>query len=420
MLENSQRQPRQALLDQQWRRLQELLDFAARHNRFYRRLFAEAGVRAEDIRAPEDLARLPLLTKAHVRAHVDELISEGLDLGQLHCFKTGGSTGKALVLFATEEVSEKRNAATRRTDRWSGWEVGEPVGAVWGNPPAPDTIKAKLRAHWLAPVIYLDTMAINEASMRAFGEAWRRTRPSLLYGHAHSLYILARFCLQAGFEAIQPRAIIATSMMLLDQERQVIERAFGRPVFDRYGCEEVGPIASECEVHHGMHVNTEHVLVEFAGPDGRPAPLGAGGEVIVTDLLNRAMPMIRYQVEDMAAPLPGDCPCGRGLPLMGRVQGRVADFLVRRDGTRVAGVSLIENTLTRIKGLVQMQIVQQALDRIVLNVVVAPEFGAAEERELTTYFCQTFPGAAVEICRVAGIPQEPNGKYRFSICRVGQ
>jgi phenylacetate-CoA ligase len=130
------------------------------------------------------------------------------------------------------------------------------------------------------------------------------------------------------------------------------------------------------------------------------------------------MPMIRYRIEDMAASVPDPCPCGRGLPLMDRVAGRVADFLVRADGTQVAGVSLIENTLTKIPGIEQMQIVQEELDRMVVRII--PESGAAHEPRpaLQRYFEATFPGTQIQIDLVAAIPREANGKHRFAICRV--
>jgi phenylacetate-CoA ligase len=269
-------------------------------------------------------------------------------------------------------------------------------------------------------VIYLDTMSLSPDSVRAFAREWRRERPTMLFGHAHSLYLLARTAADFGIDDIRPQAILSTSMMLLAQERQVIEQVFGVRVFDRYGCEEVGLIGCECELHAGMHVNVDHVIVEFLRADGEPAAPGETAFVVVTDLINDVMPLIRYRVEDMAASVPGPCPCGRGLPLMDRVAGRVADFLVRADGTQVAGVSLIENTLTKIPGIAQMQIVQEALDRIVLRIVPEPQCASEARPELQRYFESTFPGARIEIEIVASIPREANGKYRFAICRVSQ
>jgi phenylacetate-coenzyme A ligase PaaK-like adenylate-forming protein len=217
---------------------------------------------------------------------------------------------------------------------------------------------------------------------------------------------------------IEPRAIIASSMMLLPHERVVIERVFGTKVTDIYGCEEVGLIAGECERHEGLHLNIEQLVVEVLREDGTPAAAGEPGYVVVTDLLNRAMPFIRYRMEDMAVLATERCSCGRAFPMLKQLVGRTADFLRRRDGSRVAGISLIENSLTRIPGLEQMQIVQPALLTIELRVVPAATFTSERRRELVDYFRETFPGADVQLLEVSSIPAEPNGKYRFSICRV--
>jgi phenylacetate-CoA ligase len=121
----------------------------------------------------------------------------------------------------------------------------------------------------------------------------------------------------------------------------------------------------------------------------------------------------------MGEPTDRRCSCGRGLPLMERVTGRTADYLKRRDGSMVAGVSLVERTLTAIPGLEQMQVVQRSIDEIVLNVVRAPDFTPATEKALLAEFRSVFgPGIEIRPHYVEHIPQEHSGKYRFSICRI--
>ena len=134
--------------------------------------------------------------------------------------------------------------------------------------------------------------------------------PSLLFGHAHSLFLFAEFLRSRGLKATQPNGIIATAMVLHDWQRRVIEGVCGCKVTNRYGCEEVSLIACECERHEGLHVNSDGVFVEILR-DGRPAQPGEAGQVVVTDLTNRAMPIIRYQVGDVAVASDRLCPCGR-------------------------------------------------------------------------------------------------------------
>src|SRR5262249_3866810 len=161
--------------------------------------------------------------------------------------------------------------AAMRSDRWAGRDLGAKTVALWGNPPVEEGVKARVRSMLLSRLLYVDTMGLNEASVSEFISTWRRARPRVLYGHSHSIYVLARLVQGQGADDIRPAGIISTSMMLLDNERAVIEKVFRCPVSNRYGCEEVGLIAAECPEHRGMHINWEHVIVECLKDDGTPA-----------------------------------------------------------------------------------------------------------------------------------------------------
>jgi len=365
------------------------------------------------------MVHLPILTKREIREHTLEMISDGYQINNLLKFKTGGSTGKALEIYITEECSEKRNACARRHDRWTGWEVGEPIGAVWGNPVLPSDLKTWMKNKLLAPTIYLDTMNFTEIAVKRFAKDWNKIKPTLLYGHAHSLFMLAEYVQLLSIDEIRPKGILSTSMMLLPHERLRIEEVFGVKVTDRYGCEEVSLIASECERHEGMHLNIEHLFIEFINEDGSPALPGEIGRIIVTDLMNEAMPFIRYQVEDMGMLTAKKCSCSRGLPIMEKVIGRTADFLLHNDGSRIAGVSLIENTLTKIPGIDQMQIIQETMNNLVINIVQGKGYTKDTEEELNSYFKDMFgEEVKIEMKYLSEIQAEKTGKYRFSICNV--
>ncbi len=418
-LEKTQYYSRQQLEEIQWNRLQELWQFLWQHNDFYRQRFINAGLNEHDLRTPEDILRLPILTKKEIRNQGHAMISAGFQQDSLLHFKTGGSTGKALDIFITEECSELRNASAIRHDRWTGWEPGEPIGAVWGNPKLPKTFREKIIDIFVQPFVYLDTMAVTDDSVREFVELWKKRKPTLLFGHAHSLFILAQQLEKLGIKDIRPTGIIATSMMLLSHERSVIEKLLACKVTDRYGCEEVSLIGCECEKHDGMHMNIEHLVIEFIKDDGAYAAPGEPGQVVVTDLMNKAMPLVRYQVEDVGVPLDRDCSCGRGLPLMGKVKGRVADFLVKPDGTWVAGISLIENTLTKIPAIDQMQIIQKDYEQLYLNIVPGNKYEDGIGESLITYFKEVFgDNTQIHLQLVVEISPEETGKYRFSICEI--
>jgi phenylacetate-CoA ligase len=418
VLRRTQWLPLEELRRRQQTRLQSIVRYAAEHSPYYGQLFRAHGFDPGRFDL-EAFAALPLLTKAIIRSCTDALLSRQFERGQLQHHKTGGSTGVALTTYFDRDWLEIRTADALRSDEWAGARHGMKVAALWGNPPVARTMKEKLRRLLIDRFVYLDTIDLHERSIEAFLAAWRRERPEMLFGHSHSLYMLARYLLEKQITDLRPRGIVSTSMMLLANERRVIEAAFACKVTDRYGSEEVGLIACECERHEGFHLNIEHLYIEFLRDDGSAARPGEEGAIVITDLLNRGMPLLRYRIEDVGVPSARACSCGRGLPLMERVSGRVADYLKRRDGSLVAGVSLVERTLTAIPGIEQLQIVQSSSEQILLNIVRAPDFTAETERALLQEFRTVF-GAGIEFQPqyVAGIPQERSGKYRFSICRI--
>jgi phenylacetate-CoA ligase len=418
-LERSQYFDISRLQELQVRKLKDMLVHAYRETPYYRQLFDEIGFKPEAFNDAGDLKRIPLLDKDMLRRRQPEFLAKLSKGNALSVFKTGGSTGVPVEVLKDAHTVELINATSLRVFRWAGWNIGEPVGMIWGNPPARTTMKEKLRNVLIGPEIYLDTMSLTDESMSEFVSQWAHAGPTLLRGHSHSIYIFASFCTKHAIRSVRPAALISSSMMLLPSERKVIEEAFDCKVTDLYGCEEVGLIASECELHDGMHIDMENNYVELLDRNGNEVQAGQDGAVVVTSLLNRSMPLIRYKMGDVASPIGRTCRCGRTLRLMNNISGRVADFLVRKDGSVVAGVSLVERTLTKFPGVAQMQIVQEDIDHILLKIATDPGYGADTERALIDEFKQSV-GAHndVRIELVTAIPQEPSGKFRFAISKV--
>ena len=165
--------------------------------------------------------------------------------------------------------------------------------------------------------------------------------------------------------------------MLTPENRALIERVLGAPVYDRYGSREFAVIASECDQHSGMHVNAENLLVEITGdtPD-------ESGEIAITDLKNFAMPMIRYMTRDHGRMIGKPCACGRGLPLIQLTGGRTTDFLHGANGRRVSGIVLATYVITKNPGIGQVQFVQSKPGHIQVNVVKSPAWNEESTADL--------------------------------------
>ena len=149
--------------------------------------------------------------------------------------------------------------------------------------------------------------------------------------------------------------------------------------------------------------------------------MGLPGKLLVTDLSNRAMPLIRYQVGDVVVPSSRACKCGRGLPLVERVEGRDADYVLTPAGHLISGISLTENFAVLVPGAAQVQIVQESVTRLRIRLVADDAFGDASRRKIAELVRDTFgDGVAHDVELVDAIPQEASGKYRFCISKVAR
>jgi len=356
-----------------------------------------------------DLKHLPIVTKQDLRGNEDRFLSASFDKSQLLVKRTSGSTGVPLTIYLDEPGKQLKYATTLRSDEWSGWRLGQRVAKVWGNPEYRQFgLRGRLRNALLERAVYLDTLHLTDARIDAFVKILKKHPPGLIFGHAHSLYLVAER-LKPG--EVTPNGIISTAMPLHAWQRTVIERAFNTKVTDRYGCEEVSLIASECEAHNGLHINADSVYVE-ADADSR---------LLVTDLTNRAMPLIRYRNGDVITLSERQCPCGRGLPMMESVMGRDADFVVTPSGSMISGISLTENFALKVAGTAQMQIVQETVHHLRIRIVPAREFNDSSRRQIASLVNETF-GSTMrhDVELIDAIPQEASGKYRFCVSKVAR
>ena len=418
VLERSQYLSEDELRARQWHRLKKIVAHAYDNCPFYTQLYRASGIAPDDLRSWDSFRQFPLLTKTLIRAQNEDMIARNIPANHLQAQKTSGSTGVSLFFFVDDDAAQWRRACTIRHDRWTGWDIGEPVGAIWGNPPTKKGLRPRIRFQLLHRTRFLDTLQITENDMEAFARSLIARPATLLFGHAHSLYLFALFVRSRGLKGIVPKGIISTAMVLMETERAVIESVLEAKVFNRYGCEELSLIASECEFHNGLHVNLDMLVVEVL-KDGRPANPGEAGEVVVTDLYNYGMPFIRYRVGDVAVPSDRKCACGRGFPLLERVEGRTADYVVTPNGSLISGISLTENLATLVPGLEQMQIVQEAVDFLRLRIVPGEQFGDESFRAIETLIRKRFGPTMRHECElVEAIACEPSGKFRFVISKV--
>lgn len=407
----------EAIRELQWQRLQTLLRHVYAECPFYRRRFEDVGLTPDDLRGLEDLRSLPILEKRDIQEQGKGMVARSWPRTDLIANQTGGSTGAPVSFYLSKARKCSRAAATLRHNRWAGWRIGDRTAVIWGAPRdrPDDSWRTRLRGALLREPLWLDTANITEASLAEFHTALLRYQPRIIQAYARAAVLFARYLQARGWTPHRPHSIVTSAEVLEEDERRLVEDVFGCPVFNRYGCREVSVIASECPAHRGLHIMAEGLYLEIETPHG-PAAHGEMGSILVTDLLNYAMPLIRYRIGDVGAWASGSCPCGRGLPRLERVSGRVTDFLVGCDGRLVSGVYLATYVVAQRPSLGQVQIVQRKAGAVTYRIKPGRDFKRLLDLEYLRMMTHRYLGAGMQVDSemVDDLPAEPSGKFLFS------
>ncbi len=387
---------------------------------FYRERIEAAGLQG-GIQSLDDLKRLPVTTKRDIQNAGSAMWSEGFPEEKRVRNQTGGSTGSPLQFYVDAERFDSRMASTWRHNRWAGFEPGDWCAQLWGarlDQIASEGLWDFCRNRLVYRTLQLNTSSVSEEDFAAYVDKVRRFRPTAMIAYAQAAVAFCRYLKANQISDIRFESIITTAEVLLPEHRQLIEQATGGTVFNRYGCREVSVIASECQFHTGLHVNAEALYVEIVPADG---DANGSGRILITDLLNRSMPLIRYEIGDVGRWAEEQaCPCGRGLPLLAEINGRTTDFLVLKDGRRISGPALTL-VVADMSDVAQVQFQQSQVEQVCLKVVPGNGFGPKTVVELRRRLELYLRGSAeLVIETVDNIPSESSGKYRFVISSVGE
>ena len=414
-LEESQWWDREQIESLRLERLRSLLQHAADHVPYYRDLFKKLRFVPAEMRALVDLERLPLLAKSDIRANLDAMKSErARDLTR---FNTGGSSGEPLIFFLGRERVSHDVAAKWRATRWWGVDIGDPEIVVWGSPielGAQDAVRLARDA--LMRTELLPAFEMSEAKLDDFVERIRRRRPKMLFGYPSALAHIARHAARKGvaMDDLGIKVAFVTAEKLYEEQRADIARVFGCAVADGYGSREGGFIAHQCPAG-SMHITAEDIIVEVIDDTGRSLPAGQEGEIVVTHLATRDFPFIRYRTGDVGVLSSRKCACGRGLPVLENIQGRTTDFVVAQDGTVMHGLALIY-AVRDIQGVRQFKIIQDSLERTRVLLATDQRFREKDVETIRKGVCGRLgKNVRVDVERLADIPREASGKYRYVI-----
>lgn len=419
-LERSQWLDPEQLQRLQARKLRSFLADLGRHVPYYRDLFKAQGFDPEALQSVAELQQLPFLTKAIIRAHGAGLRHE--NAGPLVRHNTGGSSGEPLIFYVGLDRVSHDVAAKWRATRWWDVDIGDPEIVVWGSPielGAQDRVR-QWRDRLLRTEL-LPAFEMSDANLDRFVATIADRKPRMLFGYPSALSHIARHAEAKGvpMDKLGIAVAFVTSERLYDEQRATIERVFGCRVANGYGGRDAGFIAHQCPAG-GMHVTAEDIVVEIIGADDRPVPPGQAGEIVTTHMATRGFPFVRYRTGDVAVMDTRRCECGRGLPLIREIHGRTTDFVVAADGTVMHGLALVY-IVRDLPGVSSFKIIQESLQRTVVQLVVDGSFPAAANEAIVSGFKKRLgPAVDVEVQLVDNIPAERSGKFRYVVSRVQQ
>ena len=388
---------------------------------FYRRRFDEVGFRPSKFEDLSQLAAIPPLTKADIRAHADDLFARGFGPRGLRVGRTGGSTGEPTLFYQSNEETAWAHATVRRFWGMAGIVQGDRrvcLGGrnytpTWRTRVYPNYFKM-VENYYTFPSAFLSTAILDDYIRQI-----QRLRPRALGGYPSSVSLLAARLIETAQRIPSVEVVWGSSEVMTDLHRARIRQGFGVEPFDAYGGGDT-PVATECQVHQGLHLFQSSRLIEVADEQGNTVGPGGSGRVLVTTFYNWAWPYVRYDMGDVVERGTfGDCPCGCRLERIAQVQGRTGDYLVTPDGRFATPPNLTLVFVSIADKVRAFQAVQHDRSEMEMRVVVTPEWSKETEAYVIRSL-RSFLGDEIRIHvrLVDDVEITPVGKRRVMVSTV--
>lgn len=416
-LEQSQYLTIKKLRQLQSERLQLLMHHAYKNVPYYQELFDRLKIKPDDLKTVQDLEKLPILTKDQVMQNFEKLKAKDVEQYKPTLYATGGTSGRHFHFLNAQKTFDAHMAAAYRAWRWSGWDLGKRLAYIWGasmDLKNENSLKSKIRRFFTENKLVIQGMVFTEESLKRDLERMKKFKPEFIISYPSTLVIIVRY-MKAHDIHIPIKAIITSSEKLFPWQRELIEGHFGCKIHDDYGGRESSIRSTQCE-HGNYHTSIENGVLETVNDKGKQV-IGKPGKVLLTEFHNFAMPLIRYENTDVATLTEDSCPCGRHLPLIKDIQGRVSDIFTTPDGKTYPAQMLMVAFLDFEGEFYQM--VQEKVDQLQINIVKGDSF-KQETLDKSLEELKKWLGDKVQVhvSFLDEIPTTKNGKRRYFISKV--
>lgn len=412
-ISHSEFESRDVLCQSRENALRNIVSQAMQNTRFYCDLYKSSGFEIGDMQQNGWFERLPIVSKQALREHFEEFINHKLRK-YLRISTTGGSTGTPIKTGYDGRIPEE--VYSWRLQGWFCVNPWDDHAYVWRDTRSSRLAKLKNAALWW-PTRHLkmDATFITEEGMCRFVRRYNAIRPAMLQGYVGAITQLAQFVVDNHIDVWTPKFVWVTSAPLPTMQRNLIARAFGAPVCDQYGSCEIRWIAAQCPACKGLHVNTEHVHIEFVDDGNRPVPKGAYGRTLLTNLEDTAFPLIRYENNDRGRWLTSACECGRTLPCIDAVKGREVESFTLPDGKTINGEYLTTIFDATPDIALGFRVVQHKDLSITVECIPSTTESRGKISEVVRNFRDRLGGMVPVDCKFVGAIPHDRGKLRFVV-----
>ncbi|MEJ2715935.1 MAG: hypothetical protein P8182_02165 [Deltaproteobacteria bacterium] len=386
------------------RRLRAVIRNAYDHVPYYRNLFKSVGLSSDDIRTVDDLRKIPVTTKDDLKAAgVRDTVADWVDLSKCIRRTTHGTTGKHLDLYRTWKEQRTVLLLNLTAQMSVGYRPQDVLGVL--GPELPFVPRFYHRIGLLRKDIIPLSLPVKVQIERL-----RKLQPTVIWAYPSALRALIHRLEIPMRELVRPRIIIHSAEVLDRVLRRRLAEDSDAECFNFYLAQEFGLIAWECLTHEGLHLNSDHSVLECLH-DGTPATPGKTGSAVLTSLYANAMPFIRYEIGDLIAFLPKKCSCGCPLPLIDHPIGRQDDMVVLASGRTLAPMRFAY-ILEKFPSIDQWRVLQVRQDSFVLQLVLRDELTSEMSRTIRAEFLEYLGEPATLDIQVTDFIEEEAYKFR--------
>lgn len=412
------------LMARQSSRLRAIVQHAWQRVPYYRDWMRQAGAGPNDLRSAADLRRMPLVDKLALTLEPDRFSAHGYERKEGLTLLSSGTSGRRRSFRYDSRALFEALAAGRRQRVALRHFVGKEYGyreAVFNRE---GSAAEQIRSFWESRMVNPRGLDLTrrrfslDLSFEDLLAGVNEFRPQVIRGIGSHLGAFLRWVAETGRRIEKPCVVTYGADLMAKSDRLVSEQELAIPVVSTYQAIEALRIGFQCEARGGFHISTDQVAVRVVDANGRDVAPGARGALVLTNLTNRAMVVLNYRLGDLVTAARGPCTCGRTLPLIEDIDGRLDDLIAKPGGTWVHALAILPG-LQAVEGVRQVQVVQEELEAFRLRVVWVR--GSAERpSELVAHLASVLgKSIRVSVERVEMLEQEPSGKVKSVVCGLG-